>query len=59
MMEQGMCTAPFMGGGVAAGSGGVLDGLLLRKNNPPALEHAFVTDRWEASLCMCRCIALA
>jgi hypothetical protein len=36
MMEQWMCTAPLMRGGVASGSGGVRDGLLLRKKRLPA-----------------------
>jgi hypothetical protein len=58
MMEQWMWTAPFMGGGLGVGLGGMVDGLSLRKDKPLAGECAFVMDRYEVLLCMWRCILL-
>ena len=44
--------APLFGGGVALGRGALSGGvsLSLRKNMPPALERAFFSLRYEASL---------
>ena len=45
MMEQCVCTAPFGGGGMALGDGGVSDGFELRKWSPPAWELAWDSER--------------